>query len=395
MSAARPPEGTHTAAKGEGTPVDAARPPEGTHTVAEGEGTPVGAPPVIEVRQLRVLFPTRDRSQTVKAVDGVSFDVRAGETFGIIGESGSGKTTLGRALVALVAPTEGVVLHGGIDPWQLARAALQTRRRDYQIVFQDPHSALDPRLRIIDSTLEPLQASGGKDRPARRRAALDALARVGLSEEMAQRYPHQLSGGQKQRANIARVLTLRPKVIVCDEVVAALDVSIRGAILNLFADLQREFGLTYVFITHDLSVVAHISDRIAVMYLGRFMELGPNQSLTRQPMHPYTAALLSAEPVALPAHLRALRPRRITLEGEMPSPIDPPSGCRLRTRCPWASARCAAEAPALRELRPQHWVACHWATAAGPPAGNGGAAAGCHRPGTTDHGIVHTAWETA
>src|SRR6218665_345563 len=255
----------------------------------------------------------------------------------------------------------------GPPPGQLARAALQPRPRDYQIVFQDPHSALDPRLRIIDSTLEPLQASGGKDRPARRRAALDALARVGLSEEMAQRYPHQLSGGQKQRANIARVLTLRPKVIVCDEVVAALDVSIRGAILNLFADLQREFGLTYVFITHDLSVVAHISDRIAVMYLGRFMELGPNQSLTRQPMHPYTAALLSAEPVALPAHLRALRPRRITLEGEMPSPIDPPSGCRLRTRCPWASARCAAEAPALRELRPQHWVACHWATAAGPP----------------------------
>lgn len=325
----------------------------------------MSTPAVIEVRDLRVLFPTHDRSQTVKAVDGVSFDVRAGETFGIIGESGSGKTTLGRALVSLVPPTEGTVLRGGVDPGQLSRAELQAHRRDYQIVFQDPHSALNPRLRIIDSAMEPLQASGSKDRTANRRAALEALARVGLSEEMSQRYPHQLSGGQKQRANIARVLTLRPKLIVCDEVVAALDVSIRGDILNLFADLQREFGLTYVFITHDLSVVSHISDRIAVTYLGRFMELGPNEGLTERPMHPYTEALLSAEPVPLPSHLRTQR--RITLEGEIPSPVDPPSGCRFRTRCPYAAARCANEVPALRELRPQHWVACHYATAAGPP----------------------------
>ncbi|RYF33897.1 MAG: ATP-binding cassette domain-containing protein [Comamonadaceae bacterium] len=321
---------------------------------------------VLEVRDLRVLFPTHDRSQTVKAVDGVSFDVRAGETLGIIGESGSGKTTLGRALVSLVAPTEGTVLRGGVDPKKLSRAELQAHRRDYQIVFQDPHSALNPRLRILDSAMEPLQASGSKDKAGNRRAALEALARVGISEEMAQRYPHQLSGGQKQRANIARVLTLRPKLIVCDEVVAALDVSIRGDILNLFADLQREFGLTYVFITHDLSVVSHISDRIAVTYLGRFMELGPNEGVTETPLHPYTEALLSAEPIPLPSHLRTQR--RITLEGEIPSPVDPPSGCRFRTRCPYAAPRCAAEVPALRELRPQHWVACHFATEAGPPS---------------------------
>jgi len=322
--------------------------------------------PVIEVRDLRVLFPTRHRGETVKAVDGVSFDVHAGETFGIIGESGSGKTTLGRALVSLVPPSEGTVLRDGVDPGTLSRAQAREHRRDYQIVFQDPHSALNPRLRIIDSTMEPLQAAGNRDRAGNRRIALEALVRVGLSEELAQRYPHQLSGGQKQRANIARVLTLRPKLIVCDEVVAALDVSIRGDILNLFADLQREFGLTYVFITHDLSVVSHISDRIAVTYLGRFMELGPTEGLTGQPMHPYTEALLSAEPVPLPSYLRTQR--RITLEGEIPSPVDPPSGCRFRTRCPYAVARCADEVPALRELRPAQWVACHFATAQGPPS---------------------------
>ncbi|CAN5335390.1 ATP-binding cassette domain-containing protein [soil metagenome] len=324
------------------------------------------AQPVIAVRDLRVLFPTQDRTQTVKAVDGVSFDVFPGETFGIIGESGSGKTTLGRALVSLIEPSAGSVIRGGVDPKSLSGAALRAHRRDYQIVFQDPHSALNPRLRVIDSVMEPLQMAGSRDRAADRVAALEALSRVGLSAELAQRYPHQLSGGQKQRANIARVLTLRPKLIVCDEVVAALDVSIRGDILNLFADLQREFGLTYVFITHDLSVVSHISDRIAVTYLGRFMELGPNEGVSERPLHPYTEALLSAEPIPLPSHLRTAR--RITLQGEIPSPVSPPSGCRFRTRCPSAEARCAAEVPALRELRPLHWVACHFATADGPPS---------------------------
>ncbi len=323
-------------------------------------------PPIIEVRDLRVLFPTQDRTQTVKAVDGISFEVRPGETFGIIGESGSGKTTLGRALVSLIQPSEGAVLHHGIDPQSLSRRDLQRHRRDYQIVFQDPNSALNPRLRILDSVTEPLEAAGSRDRETNRRVAYEALSRVGLPPEFANRYPHQLSGGQKQRVNIARVLTLRPKLIVCDEVVAALDVSIRGDILNLFADLQRELGLTYVFITHDLSVVSHISNRVAVTYLGRFMELGATADVTERPLHPYTEALLSAEPIPLPSELRTKR--RIMLEGEIPSPIDPPSGCRFRTRCPYAQARCAQELPTLRELRLDQWVACHFATPDGLPS---------------------------
>ncbi len=320
---------------------------------------------VVGVRDLRVLFPTRDRKATVKAVDGVSFDVAPGETFGVIGESGSGKTTLGRALVSLLAPTSGEVRHGGQDLSRLKRHGLRQHRRAHQIVFQDPHAALNPRLTILDSVMEPLQISGDVPAGEIRAQALASLSRVGLSAEYGARYPHQLSGGQKQRVNIARVLTLRPKLIVCDEVVASLDVSMRGDILNLFADLQREFGLTYVFITHDLSVVSHISDRVAVMYLGRFMEQGPTEGLTEAPLHPYTEALLSAEPVPLPSHLRT--DRRIVLQGEIPSPIDPPSGCRFRTRCPYAQDRCAEELPAWRELRPTHWVACHFATAEGPP----------------------------
>jgi len=324
-----------------------------------------GAVPLLQVRELRVLFPTKDRA-TVKAVDDVSFDVFAGETFGIIGESGSGKTTLGRALVSLVPATSGQVLRGGVDFGHLSHRELQRARRDYQIIFQDPHAALNPRMRILDTVMEPRRIAGHADKMENRRVALTALTKVGLPEDVGRRYPHQLSGGQKQRVNIARVLTLRPRLIVCDEVVAALDVSIRGDILNLFADLQREFALTYVFITHDLSVVSHISDRIAVTYLGRFVELGPNESLSDHPLHPYTVALMSAEPIALPSHLR-LR-QRIVLQGEVPSPVDPPIGCRFHTRCPSVTPRCRQDAPVLRELRPDHFVACHFATANGPPA---------------------------
>lgn len=328
---------------------------------------PVSASPsdVIAVRDLRILFPTRDGHDTVKAVDGMDFEVRTGETFGIIGESGSGKTTLGRALVSLLKPTEGQILHQGVDPAALGARAFRKHRRDYQIVFQDPNAALNPRMTIIDSVMEPLEIVGEGDAASRRRRGIAALERVGLSPEAADRYPHQLSGGQKQRVNIARVLTLRPKVIVCDEVVAALDVSIRGDVLNLFADLQREFGLTYVFITHDISVVSHISDRIAVTYLGKLMELGPAEDVIEHPLHPYTRALLSAEPIPLPSHLRV--DRRIILEGEIPSPVAPPSGCRFRTRCPSVQPRCADEMPAWREVRPGHRVACHFATADGPP----------------------------
>ncbi|MDR3467223.1 MAG: ATP-binding cassette domain-containing protein [Xanthobacteraceae bacterium] len=321
--------------------------------------------PIVTVENLRILFPTRDGKDTVKAVDGIDFDVRAGETLGIIGESGSGKTTLGRALVSLIKPTEGRILHRGLDPATLTGAAFRRHRRDYQIVFQDPNAALNPRMTILDSVIEPAEIMKDGDDHTRRDAGLAALARVGLPRDLAERYPHQLSGGQKQRVNIARVLMLRPKVIVCDEVVAALDVSIRGDILNLFADLQREFGLTYVFITHDISVVSHISDRIVVTYLGKLMELGPAEAVVERPLHPYTQALLSAEPVPLPSALRTSR--RIVLEGEIPSPVAPPSGCRFRTRCPVAQPRCAAEVPAWREIKPGHRVACHFSTIEGPP----------------------------
>ena len=323
----------------------------------------MSAMPLLRVDDLKIHFESRGR-ETVKAVDGISFDVHAGETFGVIGESGSGKTTLGRALVSLIEPTAGRVLHDGVDPRTLGRAAWRTHRRDWQIVFQDPHASLNPRMRIVDSVAEPLDIAGG-ERRANRQAALESLTRVGLAPEVAERYPHQLSGGQKQRANIARVLTLRPRLIVCDEVVAALDVSIRGDVLNLFADLQREIGVTYVFITHDLSVVSHISDRTPVAYLGRLMEMGPADGLTEHPMHPYTEALLSAEPVPLPSALRT--GQRIVLQGEIPSPIDPPSGCRFRTRCRYVQARCAEAMPEWRELRPGHHVACHFATPEGPP----------------------------
>ena len=321
--------------------------------------------PLLSVRDLKLYFPTRDQGATVKAIDGVSFDVFAGETFGIIGESGSGKTTLGRALVSLLKPTAGTIRHAGTDLATLSAAQLRQERRHYQIVFPDPSAALNPRQTILDSVCEPLEIQGGLTRVERERRALEALSRVGIAAEYARRYPHMLSGGQKQRVNIARVLTLRPRLIVCDEVVAALDVSIRGDVLNLFAELQRDFGLTYVFITHDLSVVAHVSDRVAVTYLGRFVELGPTQAVSERPMHPYTEALMSAEPIPLPASMRTHK--RIVLEGEIPSPIDPPSGCRFRTRCPHAQALCEQEEPAWRELRPSLWVACHFASTQGPP----------------------------
>lgn len=330
----------------------------------------VATPPraVLGVDDLRILFPTRDGRDTVKAIDGVSFEVRAGETFGVIGESGSGKTTLGRALVSLLRPSAGRILHDGVDPNTLSHRALRRHRRDYQIIFQDPNAALNPRMPILDSVIEPLQVAGEGDKKSRRQAGLAALSRVGLAPDVAGRYPHQLSGGQKQRVNIARVLTVRPKVIVCDEVVAALDVSIRGDVLNLFADLQRQYGLTYVFITHDISVVSHISDRIAVTYLGRLMELGPAEALIDESLHPYTRALLSAEPVPLPSSMRS--DRRIILEGEIPSPVSPPSGCRFRTRCPSVQTFCRDAEPDWRELRPGHFVACHFATADGPPPPN-------------------------
>ena len=325
----------------------------------DGMEAPVIEAPVIEARGLKIGFPSLDGRQVVKAVDGVDFEIRARETFGIIGESGSGKTTIGRALVGLLAPTEGEILSDGRDLTRLPTRKRRMARRAYQIVFQDPAAALNPRMPILQSLMEPMRIHGGTPEAEMRAKAMQSLDRVGLRAEMADRHPHELSGGQKQRVNIARVLPLNPRLIVCDEVVAALDVSIRGEVLNLFAELQREFGIAYAFIAHDLSVVAQVSDRIAVMYLGRFMEVGPTEGVMDRPLHPYTEALLSAEPRPLPAHLRP--PRRIELFGEIPSPMAPPSGCRFRTRCPHAQALCAEAVPEWREVRPGHHVACHFA----------------------------------
>ncbi len=315
--------------------------------------------PLLSVQDLKIHFPTSVRGETVKAVDGVSFIVQPGETFGIIGESGSGKSTLGRALVCLTSPTSGQVLHRDQNLFALSARAQRQYRRAYQIIFQDPNAAINPRMTIGASIREPMDIAGiGGSRAERDRTVIQLLDRVGLRPEFAHRYPHELSGGQKQRANIARALTTRPEVIVCDEVTAALDVSIQAEILNLFSDLQNEFGLTYVFITHDLGVVSHVSNRIAVMYLGRLMEVAPAEALSDAPLHPYTRALLSAEPVPMPGARH--REERIKLQGEIPSPVHPPAGCRFCTRCPEAQPRCHTEEPALREVRPAQFVACHF-----------------------------------
>lgn len=317
---------------------------------------------IVTVENLKIHFPLKG-GQTVKAVDGVSFQIRAGETLGIIGESGSGKSTVGRALVGLLDPTEGTLRYGETDISELSAGEYKRLRKNYQIIFQDPHAALNPRMTILQSLVEPMEIQREGTRESRRKTALAALERTGLTPEIALRYPHELSGGQKQRINIARALTVHPQFIVCDEVVAALDVSVRGSVLNLFADLQEELGLTYAFITHDISVVAHVSQRVGVLYLGNMMELGPTDAVIEKPLHPYTQALLSAEPRPVPSDMR--EDRRIHLKGEIPSPVAPPSGCRFRTRCPFATEHCAAKQPEWREIVPDHWVACHYATPEG------------------------------
>lgn len=328
-------------------------------------GAALGSAEVLAAEGLAVWFPGQRRRQTIKAVDGVSFGVRERETFGVIGESGSGKSTVGRALVRLTNPTRGRVLYRGRDLSAIDSRELRDLRRRLQIVFQDASAALDPRMTILESVREPLEIFRRGSPAERERRALDFLERVALSPEMAGRYPHQLSGGQKQRANIARALVLEPDVLVCDEVVAALDVSIQADILNLFATLQREFGLTYVFVSHDLSVVSHISDRVAVMYFGKLVELGAAEDIMKAPLHPYTQALLSAEPVPAVASRR----ERIVLTGEIPSPLAPPSGCRFHGRCPVATELCVAMEPEWRQLEEGRWVACHLVTTANGETG--------------------------
>jgi len=312
---------------------------------------------LLSVEDLRVYFPS-GHNETVKAVDGVTFSVSSGETFGVIGESGSGKSTLARTIIGLIQPTDGIVRHDGQDIAAMSNREFAQHRRSYQIVFQDPNAALDPRMSIGQSVREPLDIGATESRADRDRRVLKLLDHVGLNPELALRYPHELSGGQKQRANIARALALEPKLIVCDEVVAALDVSIQADILNLFARLQAELGLAYVFITHDLGVVGHIADRIAVMYLGKLVEIGPAAQILHYPLHPYTKALLSSEPLPLPKAMRT--GNRIVLEGEIPSPVSPPSGCRFRTRCWTAAPLCAEREPTLLKYGAESWSACHF-----------------------------------
>jgi len=312
---------------------------------------------LVATQDLAIHFVNAHGRGRIKAVDGVTLVVARGETFGIIGESGSGKSSLGRALVGLQKPSKGKVLHEGRDLFALNRRDFARHRRDFPIVFQDSATAMDPRMTIAQSVREPLDIAATMAPAARDARVAELLDAVGLAAEHGRRYPRELSGGQNQRATIARALALNPKLIVCDEVVAPLDVSIQADILNLFARLQQLLGLTYVFITHDLGVVAHISDRIAVMYLGKFVEVAPAASLMRTPLHPYTQALLSAEPD--PAATAAQRRQRIVLQGEIPSASAPPSGCRFRTRCWRATEQCAATEPPLREIERGRLVACH------------------------------------
>ena len=318
------------------------------------------ATPLLEVENLRKYFPVRGgllyRTQAhVKAVDGISFDVRPGETFGLVGESGCGKTTVGRAIMRLQPRDSGNVRFQGKDIYSLGSREMKALRRDMQIIFQDPYSSLDPRMPVGEIVSEGLAVHGGMSAKEREELVLETMTRVGLRGQYARRYPHEFSGGQRQRIGIARALVLRPKFMVCDEPVSALDVSIQSQILNLLKDLQGEFGLTYLFIAHNLAVVRYISDRIGVMYLGKMAELADSEEIFARPLHPYTQALLSAIPEPNPT----LKRKRIVLTGDVPSPVNPPSGCRFHTRCPIAMDVCKQAEPEWRDAGSGHWVACH------------------------------------
>jgi oligopeptide transport system ATP-binding protein len=320
---------------------------------------------LLEVRDLVKHFPVgggffKRAKGTVRAVDGVSFSLHRGETLGLVGESGCGKTTTGRCILQLERPTSGQIIFEGTDLATHSAQQLRELRRHMQVIFQDPYSSLNPRMTIGQILAEPIKVHrlvSGK--AAREKRIQELLTQVGLLPQHAQRYPHQLSGGQRQRVGIARALAMEPSLIICDEPVSALDVSIQAQIINLLEELQSRLGLTYLFIAHDLSVVRHISDRVVVMYLGKVVEVADRLTLYEAPVHPYTRALLSAVPIPDPK-LEATRERTV-LRGEIPSPLTPPSGCVFHTRCPKAEARCSAEVPRLREFQPGHWGACHLA----------------------------------
>jgi oligopeptide/dipeptide ABC transporter ATP-binding protein len=309
---------------------------------------------LVRVRGLVKHFPVEGSDDVVRAVDGVTFEILQGETLGLVGESGCGKSTVGRCILRLIEPTAGEVLFDGRDVRALAGRELRELRREMQIIFQDPYASLNPRMKVRDIIGEPLVIHGMKDKEERRGRVAELLSRVGLDPDYMNRYPHEFSGGQRQRIGIARALALNPKLIVADEPVSALDVSVQAQVVNLLQDLQSEFGLTYLFISHGLAVVEHISTRVAVMYLGRIVEVASAEKLYAEPLHPYTKALLSAIPIPDPTRKR----ERIILTGDVPTPINPPSGCRFRTRCPAAISECAQIDPGLREISPGHTAAC-------------------------------------
>lgn len=317
---------------------------------------------LLEVKDLVKHFPITKgivisrKAGAVKAVDGVSFHINRGETLGLVGESGCGKSTTGRLILRLIEATSGEIIFEGRNILKLGREEMRELRKDMQIIFQDPYASLNPRMTVGDIIGEPMEIhriARGREKDKKVRELLEV---VGLSPLHARRYPHEFSGGQRQRIGVARALAVNPKLIICDEPVSALDVSIQAQVINLLQDLQREFGLTYLFIAHDLSVVKHISDRVAVMYLGKIVELAAKHELYNNPQHPYTEALLSAVPIPDPTRKK----QRIILEGDVPSPINPPSGCRFHTRCRYAQDICSIEDPAFVDIGDNHFVACHF-----------------------------------
>ena len=317
---------------------------------------------LLEARDIVKHYPIRGgimlkEVASVKAVDGVSLTIQKGETLGLVGESGCGKTTFGRNILRLEEPTAGSIFYDGEDILTFDPQQMRNLRRKMQIIFQDPFSSLNPRKTVSQIVGEPLLVHGLKNRKQREERVEQLLNVVGLRPEHMRRYPHMFSGGQRQRIGVARALALNPELVVCDEAVSALDVSIQAQVLNLLKDLQHDFGLTYLFISHDLHVVEHVSDRVAVMYLGKLVELAAGEALYRRPLHPYTQALLSASPMPEPG----LERKRIILKGDVPSPINPPPGCRFHTRCPYAQDVCSSREPELREVEPAHPVACHFA----------------------------------
>ena len=323
----------------------------------------IGNNVILEVRNLVKYFPIGGggifsrHTGLVRAVEGVSFSIRRGETLGLVGESGCGKTTTGRCILQLERPTSGQVIFEGQELTGMTDAEMRSLRRRMQVIFQDPYSSLNPRMTVGQIIEEPLKVHGiVPDREARRKRVAELLSVVGLLAALASRYPHELSGGQRQRVGIARALAMEPSFIICDEPVSALDVSIQAQIINLLEELQEQFGLTYLFVAHDLSVVRHISDRVAVMYLGKIVEVADRQALYEDPLHPYTKALLSAVPIPDP-EVEARR-EHIVLGGEVPSPLNPPSGCVFHPRCPIAIEECKRVVPDLREVKPGHWAAC-------------------------------------